>query len=91
MTNPFSLEGRTAVVTGAGKGIGRGIALALANAGADVVVSSRTQADLDTLVEEIQALGRNATAVAADVTSAEQLDNLAQQAAQSQKSGPIAG
>ena len=40
--NLFNLEGEVAVVTGAGKGIGKGIALALAEAGADVVVASRS-------------------------------------------------
>ena len=57
MTNPFRLDGKLAVVTGAGKGIGRGIALCLAQAGADVVVSARTPSDLTSLVEEIEALG----------------------------------
>src|SRR5437764_1073143 len=45
--NLFDLTGRVAVVTGAGKGLGRAMALALAAAGADVVVSSRTAADID--------------------------------------------
>lgn len=77
MSNPFDLTGKRAVVTGAGKGIGRGIALALANAGADVVVSSRTAADLESLADEIGALGRKAYCVPADVTQLEQLEALA--------------
>ena len=47
MSDPFRLDGKRAVVTGAGKGIGRGISLQLAKAGADLVISSRTQEDLD--------------------------------------------
>jgi len=65
----FALAGRRAVVTGAGKGIGRGIALCLAEAGADVMVSSRTQADLDAVVAEIEALGQTAASHACDVTA----------------------
>ncbi|MCC5884990.1 MAG: SDR family oxidoreductase [Gammaproteobacteria bacterium] len=73
----FRLDGKVAVVTGAGKGIGRGIARALAEAGADVAVSSRSKSDLDTLVAEIQQIGRRALALPADVTSPEELSHLA--------------
>lgn len=78
----FRLDGKVAVVTGAGKGIGRGIAKALAEAGADVVVSSRSKSDLDSLVAEIEPLGRRALAVPADVTSVEELSHLAATAVQ---------
>jgi len=64
--NLFDLTGRVAVVTGAGKGLGRAMALALAAAGADVVVSSRTAADIDEVRDEIRDLGRRADAVPAD-------------------------
>jgi 7-alpha-hydroxysteroid dehydrogenase len=80
MQNPFRLDGKRAVVTGAGKGIGRGIALQLAHAGADVVISSRTQADLESLALEIEALGRQATKVLADVTKTMEVEALAEQA-----------
>jgi 7-alpha-hydroxysteroid dehydrogenase len=80
MSDPFRLDGKRAVVTGAGKGIGRGIALQLANAGADVVISARTQSDLDSLATEIEALGRQATKVICDVTQTAQLEDLAAQA-----------
>lgn len=73
----FSLSGRSAVVTGAGKGIGRGIALCLAEAGADVMVSSRTQSELDGVVAEIKALGRQAGAHACDVTETAAMGELA--------------
>lgn len=77
MSNPFDLNGRLAVVTGAGKGIGRGIALQLAEAGADVVISSRTASDLNEVASAIMAFGRQATAVVTDVTNADQLKLLA--------------
>ncbi len=73
MSNVFRLDGKLAVVTGAGKGIGRGIALRLAEAGADVVISSRTQKDLDDLAREIATFDRRAIPVTADVTQSDQV------------------
>lgn len=75
----FRLDHQIAVVTGGGKGIGRGIALCLAEAGADVVVASRTEADLLSVVTEIENRGQRGLAVVTDVTSGSQLEALAQQ------------
>lgn len=71
------LEGKRAVVTGAGKGIGRSIALALAEAGADVAVTARTASDLEQLASEIRDLGRRATFVTCDVTDLAQVQHMA--------------
>ena len=77
----FRLDGRVAIVTGAGKGIGAGCAKALAEAGADVVCAARTQADIDAVADQVRRLGRRALAVATDVTVTEQLENLVARAA----------
>ena len=63
----FSLEGKVALVTGAGRGLGRVFSLALAAAGADVVVAARTEDELRSLVQEVRALGRAALARPLDV------------------------
>ena len=73
----FRLDGQVAVVTGAGKGIGRAIAIGLAEAGADVALASRTQADLDGVAGEIRKLGRRALPLATDATSGDALEKLA--------------
>jgi NAD(P)-dependent dehydrogenase (short-subunit alcohol dehydrogenase family) len=64
----ISLEGQTAIVTGAGRGIGRVIALELARAGADVAMASRTVTELRSVADEVRALGRRAFVVVTDVT-----------------------
>ena len=62
------VDGQVALVTGAGRGIGRGCALALAEAGAEVIAMSRTEAELNEVVHEIQATGGTATPVVCDVS-----------------------
>ncbi|MBN1664358.1 MAG: SDR family oxidoreductase [Deltaproteobacteria bacterium] len=74
--NSALLEGKVALITGGGRGIGRASALALADAGADVVVSSRTVPELEKVAEEIRAKGRKGLAVACDLSKIEELQNL---------------
>ncbi len=74
MADSESLMGKRAVVTGATRGIGRSIALKLAEAGADVAVSARGEADLVALRGEIEARGRRALAITCDVTDAQQVN-----------------
>jgi dehydrogenase/reductase SDR family protein 4 len=79
MTEPsFDLSGKVAIVTGGSRGIGRAIALGLANYGADVVVASRKQADLDVVADEIRALGRKAAAIATHMRDREEIERLVQ-------------
>ncbi len=69
----FDLTGRTALVSGASRGLGERFALTLAQAGADVVVTSRTTASLDRLKGQIEALGRRCVPIALDVRSHESI------------------
>jgi NAD(P)-dependent dehydrogenase (short-subunit alcohol dehydrogenase family) len=66
------MEGRVAVITGAGTGIGRASAVLLAERGADVVLAGRRPDPLKSTANEIEALGRRALAVPTDVTDAEE-------------------
>ena len=63
----FDLEGRSALVTGAGRGIGRAVALAMANAGANVALGLRDPTAAADVTAEIESLGRRALRVAMDV------------------------
>jgi NAD(P)-dependent dehydrogenase (short-subunit alcohol dehydrogenase family) len=75
------LEGRVALVTGAGRGIGRATAVALAAVGADVVVSARTREELDGTVALVQEAGGRAAAIECDLGDRAQSLALVEQAA----------
>lgn len=64
----FDLTGKTAMVTGGGRGIGRSIALALAKAGANVAVVSRTKSELEEVADKISGLSRKAYYDSVDIT-----------------------
>ncbi|HET6178534.1 MAG TPA: glucose 1-dehydrogenase [Candidatus Sulfotelmatobacter sp.] len=66
-TNNFDLTGRVAIVTGTSRGLGQHFARALANAGADLVLTSRTRASLSAFEAEIKALGRRTVSLELDV------------------------
>lgn len=73
----FDLADRVGVVTGAGRGIGAASAVALAQAGADVVISARTESQLDAVAAEVEAAGRRAHVVAADLADLDAVASLA--------------
>jgi len=74
----FRVDGKVAVVTGAGRGIGAATALALAEAGADVALSSRSEDQLRDIAERVGALGRRALVFPADVNENERVEALAE-------------
>ena len=73
----FRLDGRVAVVTGAGRGIGAACALALAEAGADVVIAARTREQLEATAVAIEAVGSEAHLVVADLNDIDQVRGVA--------------
>ncbi len=75
----FSLKGRVAVVTGAGRGIGAACAVAMAEAGADVVLAARTKEQLDAVAATVQELGPRALVVPCDVSDTSNLSGLVEQ------------
>ena len=77
---PDVFRGRTALVTGGGRGIGRAIALAFARFGANVVIASRKPENLAPTAAEITALGAQCLAVPTNIRETDQVDALVQQA-----------
>ncbi len=74
-----SLQGKVAIVAGAGRGIGAAAARGLSNAGATVVVAARTKSEIETLEREIKKSGGNALAIPTDVTDERQVAELVNQ------------
>jgi NAD(P)-dependent dehydrogenase (short-subunit alcohol dehydrogenase family) len=71
-----TLKGKTAVVTGSTKGIGRAIAEAIADAGANVVICSRNEAEVARAVADFKARGRAVSGIRCDVSSSKDLESL---------------
>lgn len=75
----FSLEGRTALVTGAGQGLGEGIVTQLARAGCDVAVVDVNKDNAEKVAADTSSLGRKAIAIQADVTKWDQVEAMVEQ------------
>lgn len=74
-----ALDGKAAIVTGAGRGIGRAIALALAEQGVGVALVARTEAEIDAVRAEIERLGREALSIRCDVTEEADVASMVQE------------
>ena len=80
MPTGLDLEGRVAIVTGAGRGIGRAMSLSLAEAGAHVVATARTRDEIDETAALVEKRGRRALAVTADVSRSADVDVMVERA-----------
>jgi NAD(P)-dependent dehydrogenase (short-subunit alcohol dehydrogenase family) len=69
----MDLTGRTALITGGGRGVGRACALELAKAGADVAVLARSAAEVEAVAADVRRLGRRSAAVSCDVAQSTQV------------------
>ena len=72
----YNLKGKYALVTGAGKGLGKACAIALAEAGANLIIVSRTKKDLDTVSKIIKKLRVKCKSYVCDITNYEDLKNI---------------
>ncbi len=80
---PMQLNGKVALITGAGRGIGKALAIGFARAGADIVALSRTLAQVDETARVVTALGRRALAIEADVSRLEAVRSTAEEVQES--------
>ena len=80
MIKEFTLEGKTALITGGSSGIGKAIALVYAEAGADVAIAARGLERLEQAAEEVRGHGHKVVAIQADVSDARQVDKIAAKA-----------
>lgn len=80
ITDHFLVPGQVAIVTGAGRGIGRATALTLAEAGADLVISARTEDQLDEVAQQVARFGRRAVVVPADLSDLATIPSLVEAA-----------
>jgi NAD(P)-dependent dehydrogenase (short-subunit alcohol dehydrogenase family) len=85
----FALEGKVAIVTGAGRGLGQTMALALAQAGAAVVAVARTEREIQETADAVGKLGKTSLAVPLDVTDSKAVDHLVERVAQELGSADI--
>jgi 3-oxoacyl-[acyl-carrier protein] reductase len=74
--NSRKLNGKVAIVTGAGRGIGRSVALALAEEGANVVIVSRNPSEMDRVAQEVKDLKVNMLAIKADVSQEREVEEM---------------
>jgi len=72
----FSLEGKVAIITGAGRGLGRAMAIRFANCGADIVAASRTVAQLEETATAVRTIGRKCLIKPTDVARSDQVNAL---------------
>ena len=87
MTANISLKGKTAIVTGGGRGIGKAIARRFAEAGANVVIASRSLENLEATTKEFASLPGKVVPIACHVGRAEQIENLVKET--EQRLGPV--
>lgn len=79
MLKEFSLEGKVAIVTGAGRGIGRGIALTMSEAGANIVAVARTKEAIEQTADEIGKLGKECLPIPTDITKSAQVEKMVEE------------
>ena len=80
MLKEFDLQGKVAIITGAGRGIGQGVALVLAEAGVDVVVAELDKSGMEDTVRKVRDFGRKSLGIRVDVTNEQDVENMAKAA-----------